>query len=335
MKRIIITLATLLLLAPLFSGRYAGDFMSIGAGVRALGMGGAYSAIASDCSAIYWNTAGIAQMKKAEVSAMHAFLYEGLAAYDNVAYCQPLPNEVTIGINITRLSVDDIPYFDESYLIGTNVDQRINDSAYHLPGVPDGKFKSTDDLFQFAFAKLIHYDANMGWLFFEVPFDIALGGNIKYIKRSLHNQLGTGTGFDFGVLVKTDMGVVFDMDELGDISFGVNFQDISGTNINWDTATEHSDEILFNTKFGIAIEQPIPSLKSALRLAYDYDYVYEGTQHFGAEWEYDDLAWLRLGYYDKNFSCGASVKLYGVNLDYALITNPVGLSNRIGLRMNF
>lgn len=335
MKYIVLTLILISSSVFLIAGRYAGDFMSIGAGVRALGMGGAFSSVADDCSSIYWNVAGIAQMEKAEVSAMHAFLYKGLAAYDNLSYCQPLPNDVTIGINITRLTVDDIPRFDESYLIGTNVDQRINNSAYHLPGIPDGHFKSTDDLYQFAFAKKIHYDANMGWLFFEVPFEFSFGGSVKYIKREILDNMGDGTGFDFGLHVKTDMGVIFDYDDFGDVNFGLVFQDISGTSINWDTATEHSDEILFNTKIGLSLDQPIPGLKSRLVLAYDHDYVYDGTNHYGMEWEYDQRASLRLGYYETNFSCGASVNVYGVDLDYALITNPVGLTNRLGIRLKF
>ncbi len=37
-----------------------------GFGARALGMGGAYSAVADDYSAIYWNPAGLAQMRKTE-----------------------------------------------------------------------------------------------------------------------------------------------------------------------------------------------------------------------------------------------------------------------------
>jgi len=309
--------------------------MMIGAGVRPLGMGGAFAAIANDGSAIFWNPSGIAQIRKSEVNLMHAFLYNGLAAYDNINYSQPLPNEVTIGFNITRLTIDDIPYFDEKYLLGTNVDQRINNSTLQLTGIPDGKFRSIDDMYQFAFAKHLRYDANLGWLFFEIPFDFYFGGNIKFIKREVFKNLGNGTGVDLGMMVKTDLAIVFDYDLLGDIALGANFQDISGTDITWDTATEHKDEILYNTKLAVAIYQPLPILNSNVILAFDRDYVYGGTNHYGIEWDYANLGSLRAGYYDENFSCGASVNVYGVNLDYALITNPVGLTNRIGLRISF
>ncbi len=336
MKKYILTSLLLCLLSlPVYAGRYAGDFMMIGAGVRALGMGGAFSALADDGSAIYWNSGGISQIRESEVSVMHAFLYKNLASYDHLTYVQPLPNDVSIAFNVTRLTVSDIPKFDERYLIGTNVDERINNINLHLPGIPDGTFRSTDDLYQFAFSKNIKFGANMGWQFFEVPFELGVGGNVKFIQRRIMDNIGTGTGLDLGLKLRTDMAVVFDYDDFGDLHFGLNFQDLAGTEISWDTPSEIKDEVLFNTKFGIAIDQPFPSLKSSLILAYDYDYVYNGTSHYGVDWNYDDRANLRLGYYDTNFSCGASVKIYGLFLDYALITNPIGVSNRLGLRVRF
>jgi len=336
MKKSLVTfILAAAVLIPIAAGRYAGDFMMIGAGTRPLGMGGAFAALADDGSAIYWNPAGIAQIRKSEVGFMHAFLYGNLASYDNISYCQPLPNGVTIGLNVTRLTVSDIPVFEESYLIGTNVDQRINNSAYQLTGDADGRFTSTDDLYQFAFAKHQHFDLNMGWLFFAVPLDVYLGGNVKFVRRIVMDSQGDGIGLDFGFKLKTDMGILFDWDELGYLDFGMNFQDISGTDIGWDTDTKHVDQVLYNTKLGVAVTQPIPVLDSELTLAYDYDYVYDGSSHYGAQWSYKDLGSLRAGYYDNNLSFGASVNVYGVGIDYALVTNPVGITNRVGLRVNF
>lgn len=334
-KLLFLCLLLPLLSVPAFAGRYAGDFMMIGAGVRALGMGGAFSALADDGSAIYWNSGGLSQIRESEVSAMHAFLYGDLASYDFLSYVQPLPNDVSIAFNVTRLTVSDIPYFDEKYLLGTNVDERINNMNDQLPGIPDGTFRSTDDLYQFAFSKTIRFGANMGWQFFEIPFELGMGGNVKFIQRRIKDNLGSGTGLDLGVKLRTDMAVLFDEDSLGDLNFGINFQDVAGTSILWDTNSEMRDKVLFNTKTGIALIQPITSIKSVFSLAYDYDYVYQGTSHYGLDWNYDERANLRIGYYDKNFSCGASLKVYGIFIDYALITNPIGISNRLGLRVKF
>ena len=331
----IIVLAFIILSVNLAAGRYAGDFMMIGSGVRPLGMGGAFSAIANDGNAIYWNSSGIAQIRDPEITVMHAFLY-GIAAYNNLSYCQPLPNEVTIGLNLTRLTISDIPTFSEQYLIGHNVDERINNSTYHLPGTPNGYFNSTDDLFQFAFSKHLRYDLNMGWLFFAVPLDAYVGANIKYIKRQISDKIGTGTGFDLSMMAKTDLAILFDLEGLGKFSFATNLQDVAGTELTWgETDNFHKDEILFNTKIGIAVDQPIKKLKSTVTVAYDNDYVYKVVHHIGVDWDYDSKANLRCGYYDKNFTMGATVKVYGVNVDYAVITNPLGLTSRVGLRFSF
>src|SRR5512136_2646810 len=80
MKRICAPLLCLFLLG---SGQALAQFpedalrlsmSGFGVGARALGMGGAYTGVASDYSAIYWNPAGLAQMTRAEFSAGLSYL---------------------------------------------------------------------------------------------------------------------------------------------------------------------------------------------------------------------------------------------------------------------
>ncbi len=52
--------------------KYAGEFMAIGVGGRALGMGGAFTAVANDITAGYYNPAGLANLNYPQVSLMHA-----------------------------------------------------------------------------------------------------------------------------------------------------------------------------------------------------------------------------------------------------------------------
>ncbi len=333
--KLIILFLLLVSIHTLFAGRYAGDFMAIGAGTRALGMGGAYASIAEDGSSIYWNAAGIGQIRQSEMTMMHAYLYNGIASYDNISLCQPLPNDVTIGINWIRLTIDNIPHFDEKWLVGTNVDQRSTNPQYHLPGTPDEEFSSTDDLFQFAFSKHTSYKANLGWQFFEVPFDFYFGGNVKFIKRRMYDQLGSGTGIDLSFMTATDLAILFDQAWMGKLNFGINFQDVSGTDITWDVASNHKDQVLFNTKWGISTIQPLSFMNSQILFAMDTDYAYKIVHHYGTEFQYHKIASVRFGFYDSNFSTGVSFKLYGFNIDYAFITNPLGSTNRIGLRFNF
>ncbi|MCF7858273.1 MAG: hypothetical protein K9N07_02960 [Candidatus Cloacimonetes bacterium] len=321
----------------LSAGRYAGEFMVIGSGVRSSGMGKAFTALANDGSAIYWNASGIAQLRSTEIGLMRAFLYSGLASYDNFSVCQPLPNEVTIGFNWTRLSIDDIPVFLEEHLVG-NPSFRSSYFEYNLTGIPDGKITSTDDLLQFAFAKHIHYDLDLGWLFFDVPFDLYFGGNIKYIKRKIDESIGNGTGFDFSLLARTSLSVILERDWMGDIALGINFQDIGGTDITWavvDDDSDHKDEVIMNSKLGVAITQPIPRIYSSIVLSHDIDYIYNKIHHTGFEFQYKDFLELRLGYYDTNFTTGITIIYKNFSLDYAFLTNNLASTNRVGLRVKF
>lgn len=342
MKKLIICSLLLVVALQVWAGRYAGDFIAIGSGVRPIGMGGAFTAIADESSALHWNPAGIAQMRESQVSLMRAFLYEGLASYDNLSYCQPLPNDVTIGFSWTRLTIEDIPVYDEEHLVGT-VDQRAAFPWLNLSAVPDDEFTSTDDLLQFAFAKHVHRDLNIGWFFFDIPMDFYFAGSMKYIKRSIYTNVGDGTGFDLALLTRTDLGMLLDVDWLGDIAVGANFQNVGNTAITWDVASEHSDEILQNTKLGITIDQPIPAWKSSIKLSSDFEYVYNGTERYGCEFDYHKKVQVRCGYVNNQYynddgdemSAGLSLKIYRIMVDYAFITNTLGNTNRVGLRVSF
>ena len=53
-------------------GTTSAAFLNIGVGARALAMGGAFTAIADDATALYWNPAGIGRCKRAEVTFNHS-----------------------------------------------------------------------------------------------------------------------------------------------------------------------------------------------------------------------------------------------------------------------
>ncbi|MCK5076294.1 MAG: hypothetical protein KAR38_07955, partial [Calditrichia bacterium] len=45
---------------------FAISYGELGVGIRAIGMGGAYTALANDYSALYWNPAGLASVKQSQ-----------------------------------------------------------------------------------------------------------------------------------------------------------------------------------------------------------------------------------------------------------------------------
>src|SRR4051794_22299869 len=59
--------AALLLLPFLAAAQESASFLKIGVGARALGMGGAFTAIADDVTAMSWNPGGLGGLKQREL----------------------------------------------------------------------------------------------------------------------------------------------------------------------------------------------------------------------------------------------------------------------------
>ena len=104
-----------LLMAPVAvrADKFAGDFMAIGAGARALGMGGAFSAVADDASTIYWNPAGMSGFEKRQLMLMHSEQFGNLIDYNFGSYVSPTglvseEREGAFGIALVHMGIDDI-----------------------------------------------------------------------------------------------------------------------------------------------------------------------------------------------------------------------------------
>lgn len=96
-------LAALLLLVSQASwAAETASFLNIGIGARALGMGGAYTALADDANALYWNPAGLSKLEKREFTVSHAEMFES-TRLDFLAYAHPT-SQGTFAAGLTYLS---------------------------------------------------------------------------------------------------------------------------------------------------------------------------------------------------------------------------------------
>ena len=77
-------------------------FLKLGIGARACAMGEAFTAIADDGSASYWNPAGLTQLDRKEIVALHVNLFAD-TTYDFLSYVHPTPKLGVFGVNLTRL----------------------------------------------------------------------------------------------------------------------------------------------------------------------------------------------------------------------------------------
>lgn len=158
--------------------KYSNEFLNIGVGARALGMGNANVASASGVSAGYWNPAGLLSQKNdLEVGLMHAEYFAGIAKYDFMGVSKRIDENSVAGLSILRFGVDNIPNTLDLVDANGNVDyNRIT------------SFNAVD------FAALASYARKI-----PVLKGVEVGGNFKIIRRKLGEFGGAwGFGMDAG-----------------------------------------------------------------------------------------------------------------------------------------
>lgn len=85
----------------------AAQFLEIGAGTRACGMGEAFTSVANDASAVYWNPAGLTGIENGEaVLSQYKWLED--MKYTNICAAESLNNHGVAGLGIYRLSKNNI-----------------------------------------------------------------------------------------------------------------------------------------------------------------------------------------------------------------------------------
>jgi len=90
--------------------KFSNEFLNIGVGARAHGMGGAQAATVGDVTSMYWNPAGLADVRVSfQFSAMHAEWFAGIGQFDYVGLAKPVKFGNTRA-NITSFSAADYAF---------------------------------------------------------------------------------------------------------------------------------------------------------------------------------------------------------------------------------
>lgn len=291
-------------------GKFAGEFLSLGVGARALGMGGAYAAVAEDVTSGYWNPAGLARMNYPQISLMHEEHFGSLVNYNYAAVAIPYGADMSFGISAIRLSIDGIPD-TRNALIDRQTGEAISDPTnvnWGLDYTKITEFSNTDWAFFLTFAK--RQSDNFYW-----------GANVKFIRRDIAEFGATGIGFDVGAMYMP----------YENFSIGANLMDITTTLLAWDTG--RNELISPTAKVGAAYMLNI--LGGRVTPAVDFDVRFENRQsasnfnvgpvsfdaRFGLEYNFKNIIAIRGGYNDvKQFTIGAGVKLPKLNIDYTYAT---------------
>jgi len=307
--------------------KYAGEFIAIGVGGRALGLGGAYSALAHDVTAGYWNPAGLSAMSYPQVTLMHDERFGGLVNYDYAAVALPAGTSTSLAVSLIRLGVDNIPNTQHAG-IDANGNPLPPGQVQDLAGIDPSKvtyFNAADWAFYFSYSK-------------KATDRFSYGANIKFIRRELGDASATGVGFDLGAqYLVSDHFLI-----------GANAQDLTTTLVAWNTGT---NELITPTlKTGSAYL--IDMFGGRLTPAFDIDFRFEGRTsasnahigrisidfHSGIEFDFRNLVALRAGYSDigsLNFGTGIHLPKFDIDYSFAKFDQTDQLDNTHRISLTF
>ncbi|MCI1186184.1 PorV/PorQ family protein [Hymenobacter sp. DH14] len=212
--------------------KYSNEFLNLGVGARALGMGKVQVSLASDATAGYWNPAGLVnQTHKYDGVLMHSELFSGIVKNDYAAFSMPLDDKSAIGASLLRLGVDNI------------ADTRALVNEYGYVDYSKIEYFSVAD-----YALLLSYARKLG------PEGLSVGANGKFIYRNIGKF---GQGYGFGV----DAGVQYNHKGW---NLGLMARDITTTFNAW---SYNPDEFLKSINSSQANQKdPIPKNSTEITL---------------------------------------------------------------------
>ncbi len=145
----------------------AASYQQLGAGSRAIGMGGAFVSLANSADGAFYNPAGLAQLRTRQITSMYAIMKVD-QRLNWVSYAHPLSKNRVVGCSWFRYGVD-------------KIDER--DAAGNLIGY----FNDVENTFTGTFSFL----ANKY---------LSFGINFNYMDHKVFGLTADTYGFDVGVL---------------------------------------------------------------------------------------------------------------------------------------
>ncbi len=149
------------------TGTAAFNFLKIGLGARGPGMGGAFTAVADDATAAFWNPAGLIGLSRAEAVAGYTSWIAGVNS-GFTAYSRPLGPNSSVAVSVNSFIVGTMTKTDES-------------------GAEHGDFGSTIIVPGLAYAR-------------RMNDRLRVGASVKGIYQSIDEYSSLGAALDAGAV---------------------------------------------------------------------------------------------------------------------------------------
>jgi tetratricopeptide (TPR) repeat protein len=273
----------------------------IGAGSRAIAMGGAFSAIGDDASSLYYNPATLRLNRYASVLANRTQLFSDFsdAGYDYFGFVYPTVSVGSIGMAFMTVGTGGIRGFDE-------FSRETGEISY----------RESQGILGYAF--------NVPWRFLG---EVTAGSSIKVLNQRVGDFSDTGTGLDIGFLYRPRL--------LRNVNFALCVQDAIGAETKLVTSSDKVDRtIIAGAGYSITFANG-----SALTLAMQVNAPRRDVRQyrFGAEYMVKRLLSLRVGYDSEKITAGVGIAWRGFGFDYGYFSrddagssHPVSVSARLG-----
>lgn len=286
------------------TGTTAAKFLSIGIGPRANAMGGAFTSIVDDATALYWNPAGAASLNQYEAMFTYTSLFKDLDITLNyAAIIVPTDGWGNFGVSITSLDYGTMDVTTEYYPEGTGE-----------------KFSASSYAFALSYAR-------------NVTEDFTAGITIKYIRELIYNSSADGIAFDIGTIFNTPFyGIKFSSIisnygpklQMSGEDLLVRHDADPNNNGNNETVDAYykTDKFELPLKLQIGLSKEIQFLENQkLTIAVDATHSNDNAEYINVGGElalFEDLLYLRGGYKALFLEDSQEGLTLGVGINYGL-----------------
>ena len=282
------------------AGTSSAAFLRIGWGARSAAMGDAFTAAADDVDAVYWNPAGLNQVKRLQQTFGHNNWLDGLNA-EHAAFALRHDARSVIGAGVGFLSYGDI--------------ERGNKFGY-----TEGYYSASDMALLFSYAR-------------QWKPKLAVGGNFKIIRERIESDsaqafaLDAGAQYDYSPKLK--LGAT-----LKNLGTGITLDKTPGPlplGLRAGAAYQYKKDLLLTSDVSLPFDDSLslhfggeylyPTMVKGVRLALRGGFKTSSMGYLGA------LSAISLGF---------GLEKGGLGLDYALSPyGDLGMAHRLSLKIKF